>query len=341
MAQVQVLGLFHEATPTADTIDHLRQVGVPDAKITIMSSIPYKAGILGRPHVRTRLGLVAAMGAAVGLSGALVLAGGTALLYPLLQGGQPLVPIPPSLIILFELTMLGTMWATFFALLIGNRFPSIQPQVYDPRITEGHIGVLAEVDEALADQVESILKANGAHHLQRVAGAQKPDPLFKLFWATAIAAVVFLVLLIPVFTFEIIKVPIPSQMVNQDSVGYQQGPRLAAPAQAVPVQGPELIAGQPASQPIPATANSLQRGAVLFGTNCAMCHGPGGIGDGKVGAYFSVQPADLTSDRVQLQTDQQLFLVLTQGRGLMPPMAENLSVTERWDVINHVRSLKP
>jgi mono/diheme cytochrome c family protein len=340
MATVQVLGLFHEAAPTADTIDHLRAAGVPDGKITILSGIPYRAEILGRSKVRQRLGLLAAMGGAAGLVSALLLVVGTVLLYPLYVGGQPLVPIPPSLIILFELMMLGTMWATFFGLLFSNRLPVLQEQTYDARITEGHIGVLAEVDEMLADRAEQILRDNGAHHMDRVAGAQRPDPRFKIFWAAVIGAVVFVVLLIPVFTMEIIKIPFPSQMVNQDSVGFEQGPRLAAPAEAIPVQGAVLIAGQPATQPIPATANSLQRGQVLFNINCVMCHGAGGKGDGPIGAMFPLRPADLTSDRVQSQSDDQLYLVLTEGRGLMPSMAEHLSRVERWDVINHVRSLK-
>jgi mono/diheme cytochrome c family protein len=71
-----------------------------------------------------------------------------------------------------------------------------------------------------------------------------------------------------------------------------------------------------------------------------MCHGPEGRGNGTLSGYYTPPPADLTSDRVQALSDQQIFMVLTQGWGLMPSMAENLSPVDRWNVINHIRSLR-
>lgn len=340
MAEIQLLGLLHEATPTANTIDQLRQLGVPDENITVMSGIPYRAGMLGRPRPRRRVGLIALIGAGLGLLTGLFLTVGIFLLYPLAQGGQPIVPIPPSLIILFETTMLGTMWAAFFGLLGENRFPVFKSQIYDPRITEGHIGVLAEVDEALAEQVEQVLTANGAHHLHRDRAGERTDIRLTLFWAAVAGVVVVLVVAVLLVAYNVVPLSFPSQMVDQDSVGPQQGPRLAAPAGAVPVQGPVLIAGQPASEPVPATANSLQRGRVLFDIDCAVCHGPAGTGDGPLSGFFSPAPADLSRDQVQNLSDDELFLIITQGRGLMPSLAENLNVVERWDVVNYVRSLK-
>ena len=59
MAEIQVIGLFHEATPTADTLDRLHELGIPDDKITVMSGIPYTAEMLGRPHPRGRVGRMA------------------------------------------------------------------------------------------------------------------------------------------------------------------------------------------------------------------------------------------------------------------------------------------
>jgi mono/diheme cytochrome c family protein len=306
-----------------------------------MSSMPYRAEMLGRRRARASVGRIALLGAVLGLLTGLFLSVGIFLLYPLSQGGQPIVPVPPSLIILFETTMLGTMWATFFGLLIVNKFPIFKPQIYDPRITEGHIGVLAEVDGALADQVEHTLAANGAHHLHRqVVNQRSRDPSFRLFWGGTAASIVALTAVVLLIAYDLLKISFPSNMVNQDSTAYEQGPRLAAPADAVPIQGPVLIAGQPASEPIPATDNSLQRGQVLFNTNCALCHGPEGTGNGPLSGFFSPKPADLTGDRVQSLTNAELFLIITQGRGLMPSLAENLSAGERWDVINHVRTLK-
>jgi mono/diheme cytochrome c family protein len=232
------------------------------------------------------------------------------------------------------------MWTTFFSLLIANRLPTFKTSAYDPRITEGHIGVLAQVDESLGDQVADILTEHGGHHLIREAADPRPDIRFKLFWAGFAVFVVVATVVGLLFVYDVLRIPFPSNMVDQDSVAFDQGPRLAAPAQAVPIQGPVLIAGQPASEPIPATADSLQRGQVLFGINCVICHGPKGDGTGTLSSFFNPKPADLTSATVQNLSDDEIFLVITQGFGPMPSLAENLSPQERWDVINHVRSLK-
>ena len=340
MADVLLLGLLHEASPTAETIDQLRRLGVPDEKITVMSGMPYRAEMLGRPRSRGKLVRFSLVGALCGLALGAFLTAGIFLLYPLVQGGQPTVPIPPSLIVLFETTMLGTMWATFLGLLLENRFPIFKSQLYDPRITEGHIGVLVQVDESLAGQAEKVLVDNGAHHMNRGDLSQPADTGHRLFWSGALAGLAILTAVVLLIAFDVTKINFPTNMAEQNSIAYVQGPRLAAPAEAVPVQGPVLIAGQPASQPVPASSNSVQRGQVLFGIVCAVCHGKSGDGNSPLSGFFSPHPADLASESIQSLSDESIYLVITEGRALMPSMAENLSPEERWDVINYVRTLK-
>lgn len=340
MANHSVLGLFHEATSTADTLDRLRESGVEDDAVTVMSGVPYTPEMLGRRPVYKRLLPIAMIGAVGGLLAALFLTVVTPQLYPIEVGGQPLVPIPPSIIIVFEFTMLGALLATFGGFLAEIAFPSVGRTAYDPRITEGHIGVLAVVDESLAPQVEDILREDGAHHLQHTETGQVPKRRQWLRLGLVGVFVLIPTLIGLVFAYSLVAIPLPNQMVEQLSTGFQEGPRLAAPAPAVPSQGPVLIAGMPASMPVAADANSLQRGQILFQNNCVTCHGQEGRGDGPLSGYFTPPPADLSSERVQTMTDQQIFLVITQGWGVMPSIAEHVLVVERWDVVNHVRGLK-
>jgi len=339
MTERLVLGLFQEATPAADTIEQLRQMGVADAQITVMSGMPYEPEMLARPRVRGRLGRITLLGAFLGALAALVLSAGLFLLYPLIQGGQPIVPIPPSLIVLFEVTMLGTMGLTFVGFLVVNRFPVFGRPAYDLRITAGSIGVAAQVEDGFTAQAENIFRACGAYDVQCL---EKDHRVRSRDWALFAAMVVVLVVAATtislLFFYDVIHIPFPTQMVEQNSTGYDQGPRLAAPAESVPVQGPALIAGQPASEPVPATVDSLQRGQILFSIHCALCHGTEGKGDGPLSKYFSPRPFDLTNEHVRDLPDDVFFLVITKGLGPMPSLAENLSPIERWDVINHIHS---
>ncbi len=341
MAEELVLGLFPEVAATSRAIRQLHELGLSDEKITVMSGVPYSSRMLGRPRVRHRVGLVALAGAVLGLLTGLLLSVGLFLLYPLNQGGQPLVPIPPTLIVLFELTMLGTMWAAFFALVVFNRLPVFGRPAYSDRITRGDIGVLAQVDHDAVDRVATAMQESGAHEIQHLPGGQRVSQgSWALFVATVIAAVGVVIIVSLLFFYDIIRIPFPSNMVNQLSTGYEEGPRLAAPAEAIPIQGPALINGQPASEPVPATDQSVQRGQVFFTTNCVPCHGQGGKGDGPLSGFFNPKPFDLTGDQVRSLSDADIFIVITQGRGLMPSLLENLTPGERWDVINYVRSLQ-
>jgi mono/diheme cytochrome c family protein len=341
MAEIQLLGLYYDVTQAADGIQALREQGVPDDQMEVMSGFPYNAEMLGRPKRKSRLGYISLGGAILGVLTALVLSAGLFLLYPLIQGGQPIVPIPPTLIVIFEVTMLGTMWSSFFGLLATNRHPRFREEIYDKRITEGSIGVAVEVADLMGDKAALALTDSGAYEVKRSGPRERVDVGFRRFWVIFNVGGAVVTIIGLLFWYDVLRINFPTNMADQLSIASEEGPRLAAPAAAIPVQGPVLIAGQPASEPIPTSANSVQRGKVYFGLICQMCHGPQGKGNGTVGAFFTpIKPADLTSSAVQQLSDNDIFLVLTQGFGAMPSMAGNLGVQDRWDVINYVRTLK-
>jgi mono/diheme cytochrome c family protein len=154
-----------------------------------------------------------------------------------------------------------------------------------------------------------------------------------------VVAVVLLVLV----SYDIIGVDFTSFMEDQPSIDYQQGPRRLVPDEAVPLSRPSYL-DMPATManPVPADEVSLQRGAILFSLNCAVCHGSGGHGDGPVTAFWRAdarRPADLTDPRISQYPAGLLYRVVTQGLGGMPPLRENMSEREYWDVINYVQSL--
>jgi mono/diheme cytochrome c family protein len=156
----------------------------------------------------------------------------------------------------------------------------------------------------------------------------------------AIAGLVVILL----FSYDIIKVDWVSFMEIQPSYKPMEDP-LPPPPNSVPVEGLAYTPGGPAPEnPVPADSVSVSRGKELFALNCAICHGQEGKGDGIVGAALANKPADLTSPAMRGLRDGDIFLTISQGipdgtGWRMPPLNENLTVRDRWDVVNFIRTV--
>jgi len=140
------------------------------------------------------------------------------------------------------------------------------------------------------------------------------------------------------FTYQVIRIPFPSDMVFSPAIGYQEGPRLAPPKDAVPLQGQAVIPEELPVNPVPVDEVSVQRGRILYSMQCQLCHGDTGRGDGPLAGYFARTPEDLVGAKTAAEFDGSVYLVIQSGFGQMPALAENLTVQERWDVINYIRS---
>ena len=137
-----LLAVFKDFDPAAMGIEKLYDLGVSDDQMNVISGIPVKETILGRPSAHTYVSRIALFGAALGLALGIFLIYGIPYLYPLNAGGQPIYPIPQGLIICFETTMLGLMGFAFLGLFVDSGFPSYTPKEYVPEISDGRIAVL-------------------------------------------------------------------------------------------------------------------------------------------------------------------------------------------------------
>ena len=159
-----------------------------------------------------------------------------------------------------------------------------------------------------------------------------------------LAAVVFvLVGTLMLFTFNVIRIERISFMEVQPSFRPMEDP-LPIPPLSIPVEGAAFVLGMGAPvNPIEADEISLQRGELLYGVNCAVCHGVSGQANGPITPFLAKKkPADHSSDVVQTKSDGALFMVISYGvPGSMPALNENLNVRERWDVVNYMRTLAP
>lgn len=161
----------------------------------------------------------------------------------------------------------------------------------------------------------------------------------QLFWVFTVLGVLLAVTLL--FSYDIIKIEWISFMEIQPSYEAMEDPR-PVPARSIPIEGPVAIPGMlPPENPVEADEASVTRGSNLYEIHCQMCHGVTGEGNGPIAPFLvNARPANLTSSIVQSKSDGSIFLTITNGvEGKMPPLNENLTVPERWDLVNFIRTL--
>jgi len=159
--------LFKEIDPAAKALDVLRELGIPDEEMTIISGVPYSDRMLGRPMTWTLVPKLAIAGFILGMLIGLALTLGTPLQYPIIVGGMPLVAIPPSLVLTFEFSMLGLLGFTFLGVIWESAFPSFGPREYHPDISNGRIAVVFNCLPDIFEQVDRQLGALGGELVHR------------------------------------------------------------------------------------------------------------------------------------------------------------------------------
>jgi len=164
-----VYGLF--ATPDAAqrAFDRLVAAGIPEGEITVMSSEPLEEYEFAKGDRKTVMPWIAVLGAAVGLTIAYFLTSLTQKAWAINTGGMPIVSMWTNLIIMFELTMLGAVFATVITLMRAARLPGRLPKLYDPQVSEGKVLVgVASADASRLAAIEDVLRSSEAGDIKTI-----------------------------------------------------------------------------------------------------------------------------------------------------------------------------
>jgi Protein of unknown function (DUF3341) len=140
--EITLLAMFEDFGPASEGVEKLQELGLSDDQMNVISGIPIKNTILGRPAAITYVSRIGMLGAILGMALGIFLIYGIPYLYPLLVGGQPIFPVPQGFIITFEMTMLGLMGFSFIGMFVDSGFPSFTPKEYTPEISDGKIAIL-------------------------------------------------------------------------------------------------------------------------------------------------------------------------------------------------------
>jgi mono/diheme cytochrome c family protein len=95
------------------------------------------------------------------------------------------------------------------------------------------------------------------------------------------------------------------------------------------------------TNPLPVTAQLLQRGRERFTIYCGPCHGQAADGNGitkKLGVMLTV--ANLHDKRIVQLPDGEIFHVITEGRNTMGAYGPNIPVADRWAIIAYLRAVQ-
>lgn len=138
-------------------------------------------------------------------------------------------------------------------------------------------------------------------------------------------------------------------MVNQPSIKPQeQGTFQDFPLDSVPRGGVEPFISAEAKSgnqlardvlpknPVPATADSIAHGKVMFETYCAACHAANGMGLTPV-TQKGLPPIPIAA-MIPTVSEAHLYNKALYGGVLMPSYGFQTSAKDRWDIVNYVKS---
>ncbi len=298
--------------------------------------------------------------------------------YPLIISGKPLLSLPTSVPIMFELGVLLAAIAAFVGAIALGGLPLYgHPVFFSSRFsrasTDGFFIFLAADDQRFEPiSAQALLRSAGAVSVETLqvdeASGRVPG---GLYWILATAVV--LALLPPVLVTWYRTGPKSNPRIHliqdmdfQEKYRPQSASPLFADGRATRPTVPETIpqgrlqadehlyTGKVAEQwvttfPMQPTAAMMERGRERYGIFCTTCHGL--VGEGGVSGITSaravkrrepnwVLPLSLHTQSVREQPVGQLFHTITHGVRTMPALGAQIPAEDRWAIVLYVRALQ-
>jgi mono/diheme cytochrome c family protein len=92
--------------------------------------------------------------------------------------------------------------------------------------------------------------------------------------------------------------------------------------------------------PVKPTPTSLASGKKQYSSDCAMCHGKEGGGDGDLAADMHLKLRDYRDPAaLEKLTDGEIYTIINTGKGQMTGEEGRMKPDQIWDVVNYLRSL--
>jgi mono/diheme cytochrome c family protein len=293
----------------------------------------------------------------------------TSIDWPINVGGKPWNSLPAFVPITFEVMVLLAGLSTVFAFLWSSRlYPGKAIRLVDPAVTNSNfVIVLVETDAAFDFHAVKIL-CEGHRALQVEERVEEPKKRKAANATTrnALNAVLFLVLVAVLAVNWMVRWN-PAQRNREFLADMVNSPAYESQAENTAVIGgntallpvpntlalgfmplhygetPEeaVRAGEELTNPVQAgDTKALDRGAVVYSTFCAVCHGPAGVGDGTITTRGFPPPPSLFAENAMKMKDGRIFHIITYGQKNMPAYSAQVWAEDRWKAVSYIRSLQ-
>ncbi len=153
-----ILASYDYLDSAVEAIEDLREAGFKRKSIRAFAPVPEHDLEHAMGYGQSPVRVFALVGALTGTATGFALSIFTAMDWPLVTGGKPIVSIPAFVVIAFELTILFGALATVIGLFINMRLPSLRPLVvYDPEFSAGRFGVYVSASPDRMGEAREIL----------------------------------------------------------------------------------------------------------------------------------------------------------------------------------------
>ncbi len=127
------------------------------------------------------------------------------------------------------------------------------------------------------------------------------------------------------------------------AVAFLAGGSAAQEQEEIPEPGlpPEIPAeAVNMKNPVSPTKESVEYGQLIYSSQCTMCHGEAGAGDGRLVERLGYEMPDFTNpEGLGNRTDGEIFHILTYGHGKMRGKGDRYLDKTKWDIVNFLRTL--
>jgi hypothetical protein len=174
MSNRHILALFNNFEEAEGAIRELRAAKIEGFNfddLTLKSPIEHHEveEVLGERPIRVQwYTLVGAVTG--GLLAFFLIAGAQANFYAQMKGGKPIVPIPPDMVLTYEMFILGGVYITVLGFLICAGLPARRSPLYSAKVSEDQIGILVKADEKAIPKIKGVFVTHEALEIQEEAG---------------------------------------------------------------------------------------------------------------------------------------------------------------------------